>query len=496
MDCLFVNPNSSKIYQKLAENYSAIEPPTWSLLLAQACRKEFGVGILDCDAERLSDEVALQRIIDISPRLVCFVVYGQNPNSGTTNMSGAISLAKMIKDNTDRQIAFIGSHTSALPEEVLTYKYVDFVIIGDGLRALKNLLRTDLKQVDKVKGLGYKQYGSFPVFNDNAELATDMDNELPGYAWDLLPYKEKPLDLYRSHFWHTNYDHEKRSPFAAIYSSLGCNFSCSFCMISSVNRTSLSQKDATESRGMRFWSPDHMINIIEELVEKYGVETLRFSDEMFLLNKKYYEPLLDKIIERGIKINTWTYSRIDTVRQSVLDKLKKAGVNWLGLGVEAANQQIRKEIDKGRFEEVNIREVMNQIKDAGINRGANYIFGFPNEKMEDLQATLDLSMELNTEFANFYTATALPGSLLYRQAKENNWKLPSTFEGFGFLAKEFEPLPTNHLTGAEVLKFRDEAWTKYFTNPSFLSMIESKFGQTVRQNVEEQTKIKLERNFI
>ena len=88
LDALFINADSSAAaYQDLAKDFAAIEPPTWSLLLAQSCRaKGFGVGILDATAERLSHEQAVRRIGEAQPRLACFVVYGQNPNSGTTNM--------------------------------------------------------------------------------------------------------------------------------------------------------------------------------------------------------------------------------------------------------------------------------------------------------------------------------------------------------------------------------------------------------------------------
>ncbi len=48
-----------------------------------------------------------------------------------------------------------------------------------------------------------------------------MDIDLPGYAWDLLPYKEKPLDLYRAPMWHADYIEENRTPYAALYTSLG-----------------------------------------------------------------------------------------------------------------------------------------------------------------------------------------------------------------------------------------------------------------------------------
>src|SRR2546423_2828487 len=100
LDVLFVSPDSSaQAYQELSKDFSAIEPPTWALLLAQSCRaKGFGVGILDCAAERLAESQAATRIAEANPRLVCFVIYGQNPNSGTTSMIGATSLARRLKE--------------------------------------------------------------------------------------------------------------------------------------------------------------------------------------------------------------------------------------------------------------------------------------------------------------------------------------------------------------------------------------------------------------
>ena len=101
MDVVFINPNfPAKAYQDLAQTYSAIEPPTWALLLAQGCRSNnFEVSILDCDAEMLSLKNSLQRIEGVNPRLICFVVYGQNPNSGTTSMTGATALGAYIRKN-------------------------------------------------------------------------------------------------------------------------------------------------------------------------------------------------------------------------------------------------------------------------------------------------------------------------------------------------------------------------------------------------------------
>tara|TARA_Y100000739_G_scaffold227909_2_gene238400 strand:- start:3783 stop:5300 length:1518 start_codon:yes stop_codon:yes gene_type:complete len=501
-DVVFVNPDSSlTAYQDLAEVFSAIEPPTWSLLLAESCRsKGFVPAILDCDAERLSLEASVERITYLNARLIVFVLYGQNPNSGTTSMIGAIKLADAIKDSgLGTPICFCGSHTQALPMEVLNYKSVDLILLNEGTYALWNLLSSNLgSDITNIKGIGHKMNEGVPVLNNPERVVPQefMDRDLPGYAWDLLPYKTNPLDLYRAHFWHANFDHNQRTPFAAIYTSLGCQFACNFCMINILNRVDNGENiDASHSKGMRFWSPGWVAKEMKKLAD-LGVRTLRISDEMFFLNRKYYLPILDNCIQEEYGFNMWAYSRIDTVRPQVLETFKKAGVNWLALGVEAGNQLVRQEVQKGSFKEVNIREVCNTISNAGINIISNYIFGFPEDNLETMNETLDLALELNTEMANMYACQALPGSPLYHTAKRNGWALPSSYEAFAFLSYECEPLQTNNLSSAEVLKFRDDAWNKYFTSSKYLSLVERKFGKRQRENIEDMAKIKLKRRLL
>jgi anaerobic magnesium-protoporphyrin IX monomethyl ester cyclase len=502
LDVLFVHPgDSDKIYQSLSVKCSAIETPTWSLLLAESCRRKgYGVAILDCDAERLSYEEATKRIHDYKPRLVVFVVYGSNPNAGTTKMTGAVGLADFLRESyPEYKICFVGSHTSALPDEVLAMNSVDFVLLNEGVYALLNLLGTNLKDnLSVINGIGWKD-GTQGKINEPSPVVPNerMDMDLPGYAWDLLPYKNKPLDLYRSCNWHTNFVEEKRSPYAAIYTSLGCRFRCSFCMINILNRTDNSEGiTAAHSPIMRFWSPELMLNEVQKLLD-LGVTTIRLSDEMFFLDKRYFAPFLEGIIERGYKdLCLWSYARVDTVRQKYLELFKNAGMNYLALGIEAADQKIRKEITKGSYEEVDIREVVKQIEDSGINVISNYIFGLPDDTHESMQQTLDLALELNTAMANMYPCFAFPGSPLYYTAKEQGWKLPETYDAWSFHSYKSLPLPTKHLTAAEVLRFRDNAWNLYFNNPAYLNRVEQLFGIGSRRQVEEMANIKLKREIL
>lgn len=489
----------------MATTYSAIEPPTWSLLLAESCRSiGYGVGILDCDAERLTISESIKRIAELNPKLVVFVVYGQNPNSGTTSMIGALDLAKALKaEHPECTTVFVGSHTSALPLEVLSNDSVDIALLNEGVYALHELLKSNLKDdLATVRGIGYKKKGPggflIPTLNDPQMIVPQerMDIDLPGYAWDLLPYREKPLDLYRAHFWHAEFDHAQRTPFAAIYTSLGCNFACNFCMINIVNRINNGEEiTAADSKGMRFWSPEWVAREMKKLADM-GVKTLRISDEMFFLNRKFYAPILQDAIDQEYGFNMWAYSRIDTVRKDALELFKKAGVNWLALGVEAGNQLVRQEVSKGSFKEVNIRDVCKTVGEADINIISNYIFGFPEDNLQTMQETLDLALELNTEMANMYPCQALPGSPMYREALRNGWKLPDSYEGYAFLSYESQPLPTKHLSAAEVLAFRDEAWKTYFTNPKYLDLVERRFGEAQRQNVVNMSKIELKRKLL
>ena len=114
---------------------------------------------------------------------------------------------------------------------------------------------------------------------------------------------------------------------------------------------------------------------------------------MFFLNRKYYLPILENCIDEEFGFNMWTYSRIDTVRPKVLETFKKAGVNWLALGVEAGNQMVRQEVSKGSFQEVNIRDVCETIQQAELTSSATTSSAFRRTRMKQCsrRSTLRLS---------------------------------------------------------------------------------------------------------
>jgi radical SAM superfamily enzyme YgiQ (UPF0313 family) len=246
----------------------------------------------------------------------------------------------------------------------------------------------------------------------------------------------------------------------------------------------------------RMWSPETVIKEIDFLVDKHGVKNIKFVDEMFVLNRNHVLGICERLIERGHDLNIWAYARVDTVKDEFLDKLARAGFRWLALGIESGSKHVRDGVEKGRFGSTEILKVVKTIQDAGINVIGNYIFGLPDDTRESMQETLDLALEANCEFANFYCAMAYPGSKLYGMAVEKNWRLPDSWIGYSQHGYETLPLRTEALTSAEVLKFRDDAFHQYFTNDSYLALIKRKFGEDVLSHIRDMTKIRLRRKLL
>ena len=134
---------------------------------------------------------------------------------------------------------------------------------------------------------------------------------------------------------------------------------------------------------------------------------------------------------------------MDTVKDEFLDKLNRAGFRWLALGIESGSKHVRDGVEKGRFGLEEILQVVKKIQDAGINVIGNYIFGLPDDTFESMQETLDLAIEANCEFANFYCAMAYPGSKLYTMALEKGWELPDSWIGYSQHSFETMPLRTD-----------------------------------------------------
>jgi radical SAM superfamily enzyme YgiQ (UPF0313 family) len=490
---VLVNPTSrTRIYQSLGSRLTAVENPVWAGLAATFVRRRgFSVEIVDAEADELSPGQTADRVRELSPVLAAVVVYGHQPSASTQNMTGASAAARAIKDASPQlPLLMLGGHVAALPERTLDEETCDFVAVDEGLHAIVDLLEAFKAAPDpdlsRVRGLVYRKDGIRR--NAAAALVKELDAEMPGIAWDLLPMRR-----YRAHNWHCFGD-LAREPYAAIYTTLGCPYRCSFCCIQApfkAGERMLGMR--SDANSYRFWTPSRVVEEIDTLVNDYGVRNIKFADEMFVLNQRHVTAICEALIERRYGLNIWAYARVDTVKPDMLDTLKRAGFNWLALGIEAADDRVLTDVDK-RYRIDEVYDTVGRIKAAGVNVIGNYIFGLPEDTPESMQRTLDLALDLNCEFANFYSAMAYPGSPLYEEALRRGWRLPEAWSGYSQHAVDTLPLPTRHMPAADVLRFRDRAFDTYFRHEPYLQMVEAKFGAATLAHIREMTSHTLQRN--
>jgi radical SAM superfamily enzyme YgiQ (UPF0313 family) len=480
---LFIHPGDlTRTYQQLSESLSAIDTPLWPLLGASYLEnKGYKTVIHDTNLDGWSNNTATSLIGENPPCLTIVLVYGHQPSASTQTMPAAIEIVKNLKESHPHlKIALGGTHPSALPEKTLRETGADYILDGEAFNASRLLIESILKEesIQGIPGLSYLDNDGAFIQGPQAEKVIDLDEHIPTLSWHLL----HDLNRYRAHNWHCFQNMESegesaRSPYISLYTSLGCPYNCHFCCIKAVF-----------GKGkVRFWSVKTVMNWLDQLAGRYEFLNIRIADELFCLDHSRVEEFCDAVILKGYKFNIWVYARVDTISEKLLAKMRLAGISWISLGIESGSVKVRNEANKGYL--ADIHDVVNLIQKHGIHVMGNFIFGLPEDDHDSMRQTLNLALDLKCDFVNFYCAMAYPGSALYRQAIGNGWPLPENWNGFSQHSYDTLPLPTNHLSPAEVLSFRDEAFIRYFSDKNYLDFVQRVFGEKTVSHLKEMTEI-------
>ncbi|MFI3155422.1 MAG: radical SAM protein [Methylococcaceae bacterium] len=459
VDLLLVNPgNRLEQFAKLHELATVAQPLGIAMLAAVARSKGVSVEIFDAEVEFMTPGEAVKNITENWEPLVIGLT------AFTTKMTAAEGIIRGVKENLPHVYTVLGGHhASADPNDPLQDATLDFVISGEAFEPMVELVTAlkEKKDTSNIRGLWWKQ-GEKTVGNGRASGPGNLD-ELPYAAWDLLP-----MEKYRSHHWHTwDYDLEKKG-YAVIYTSLGCPFSCSFCSVNVVYG----------KRGTRFRSAKHVVGEIKFLVDSYGIRDFEIVDDLFTVNPTRVAEFCDEVIGQGLgdKINIWCFGRTDTVSDKLCNHMKRAGINWVFMGIESGSDHVLDTVGKKQTLQ-KIHKASEVLRRTGIHFGGNFIFGLPEDTRESMQMTIDLACELNPVYANFFLAMAYPGTSLYGLAKTKGYRLPEKWGQYGFFAPDSVPLRNENLTSEEILDFRDSAFETFYRGQRYQDQVRDIFGE-------------------
>ena len=384
-DILFISPSN----EKLGLFHSFVPrsvPLAIGLLSSYLVKHGYNIDIIDEETHTLDEKLLQAKMEKMStPRVFGLSIM-------TTNAAKSYKIAKMIKSLDKEAIILAGGiHPTVAADEVLQTKLIDYVVRGEGERALLEILLNikngTLNKIKDIKAVSYINENGETIHNLKDIEPFDV-NELPMFPYNL--FNDKHYDM------------------GFILTSRGCPFDCIFCSQRAITRGKYRPRENQE-----------VLKELKYLIEVKGMKNITFFDDLFTGHKKRVFILCDMIIEHGLhnKCSFGVQSRADCINEELLIKMKSAGFNSIMFGFESASNRLLKLINKRESAEDNINAI-KLAKKIGFNTEATFIFGFPTETYEDRLLSLQIAIATGVDRARFNIATPYPGTALYRRAKE------------------------------------------------------------------------------
>jgi len=414
MKILFINPPwfEGSTFDKLISS----NPPLGLAYIAAYLEKNGykNIEILDMKVLGLTFNEIESKIRKTKPDIV-----GITAATGQiSSTSKIISIIKKIKPNTVTVIG--GPHPSALPKRTLREVNADVCVIGEGEVTFLELVKIIEKNVDlkNVDGICFRNGNDKIIINKRRELIEILD-ELPFPARHLIP----PLEEYR----HSSSFGENKLH-TSVMTSRGCPFRCKFCDKSIFGRT------------FRTRSVKNVVDEIEFLVKKYGVEEIRVFDDLFTVNERRVKEICNEIIKRELNFSWCCEARVNSVTPEMLKLMKKAGCTQIDYGIESGSQEILDLLNK----DTNLDEIRNAVKwtkEVGIKIKGYFLLGLPGETKKLIEKTIEFAKSLDIDYAAFFFYSPYPGTPLYNSLNKYGkiialkWDEYVTFETPAFLPK-------------------------------------------------------------
>ncbi len=351
----------------------------------------------------------------------------------TVQANNAQKVAQSIKELSQGIIIVAGGvHVSALPDETLKQGNFDFAVCGEGEETLKELLMslgTGQNDFSRIKGLAFMR-GDKVVVDEKRELIDNLDS-LPFPDWSGLPIRKY------SDFILTV---EDNSPVLPILATRGCPNDCIFCASNVIFR-----------RRLRARSAENIVKEIMYLMERCKTKNFSFVDDTLTLDKNMAIELCDLIIGAGLNINWKCNSRVSGFDEDLAFKLKAAGCKNVSFGVESADPEVLKAINK----RISLPEVISAKKaaeKAGLVVSFLFMVGNVGESKESVRKTLGFIKENNLEYATCTIATPYPGTMMYEIGRKNGWIATQDWDQYEttpHVKRDYIPFWSNGLMSAQ-----------------------------------------------
>ncbi len=437
MKITLVNPP----YPPSVHSHPPFIPLGIAYLAAVAEKAGHQVKVIDCQAEKLNYESFRSRIAETPSDFI-------GATATTLLYKSAARILTVAKETQPNATTVLGgSHVTFWDENALKeYPSIDLIVRGEGEETLVELLETIESNADLtgVSGITYRD-GDKVCRNSDRPFIKDLDS-IPFPAHHLMPLQ--------------NLRHNGKL-LIPLVSSRGCVYWCDFC--STVRMF---------GRGYRWRSAKNVVDEMQFVHEKYGVDQVTFYDDAFSVDRNRVLQICKELHDRKLNLIWDCGTRVDMVDRELMKTMKAAGCIAVWMGVESGSEAILGAMKKSiKLEQT--RQAYKIAHEVGLMTIANVVLGFPGETEETAKQTIRFVQKLNPEDVGFYLATPYPGTPMYEQVVKNGWLRETDFDRYDTAGPIFE---TPQLSMQKLAELRYKAYQQFYLRPGYVLHMMRKGG--------------------
>ncbi|MHA1983471.1 MAG: radical SAM protein [Candidatus Hodarchaeales archaeon] len=300
------------------------------------------------------------------------------------NMEKTLEVAKKLKDEfPERTIILGGPEASGMGVDLLkNYEFIDYGFFGEAEESFSSFLLGE--KLSLVPGLIYRKNGLVVMNPEN--LIRDLD-KLP------LPYENED---YRSYL-----DNSPIPVRAAIETSRGCPFDCSYCTWGSIK--------------MRYFDIEKLKPAFRYLFNHPNVASIYITDSNPFLKKDRSVELLEFIIKENVNKKRVTFELAPefVTSERVLELILELGNEEFAFGLQSTSSKVLNQINR-KFDPVLYKRNVDYLRKLkpGIEMWFSLILGLPSDNYYQFLDSTEFALSLNPTGIYFHELVGLPGSEL------------------------------------------------------------------------------------
>ena len=400
--------------------------------------------VLICNKERISYKKFRKYIVTSNFDIVGFQVFSLDLNHTRQYL-------QIIKNISPRIITVVGGpHPSGDPVGTMHYlANADFGFKGEAESAFSKLVDNlahssgRVEKLDKdillqIPGLIWRNNKNVEV--NNPHYVENLD-DLAFPNWNLM----KPQEFARSP--HGGF--AKRFPVAPVIITRGCPYQCTFCAARSICG------GTTRSRSI----PNVMAEI-KYLHTNFNVQEIHVHDDNFAFHQKLFIDFCKELIKSKMDI-CWACPsgiRLDNLNEEMVYLMQQSRCHSVSVGIEFGTDRLL-ELTKKQLSLKIIKEKIALIKKSNIQITGFFILGYPQETQEEINETIQFSLNLDIDKAQFAIFTPLPGSETWDILQKQDRLKNVNFDRMFFYDVAFNP---SRMPGKMLKKLQKRAYLRFY----------------------------------